>query len=164
MRIPEGSYQARVIDYGVGSTKAGLPQVEIKFGFMVDGQPTTMYYFGGFGEKSLKHTVKALAVCGFTGDEVGLSDSTSGALDMSKDVLLVVSDNEYNGTVNSRIQWINEIDGGGSARAKLTKEEVRSKLATVNIKGQLAAIRAEMGLNLAKPKAAVKADDSDLPF
>ena len=145
--VRAGTYDARVVDYGVGSNKKGDPQIEVKFAFNADGQERTLTWFGGVTDKSLPHTMKALHIMGFDGSRMldELADGVnSGILDTIGQVSIVVEHDTYEGKTFARVKWINQI-GGAGFRNLMDRGQAKTKLGAVNWKGALAAVKQDMG-------------------
>lgn len=147
-KVKAGSYEARVLDYGVGETKEGAPNIMIHFGFNdSDGDPHEMTWFGSLKEgKAQEISLKALLTCGFTGnDPVELADGIhSGVLDSIQPVRLTIDENEYQGKRSMRILWINPV-GSMAMERRLTKSDARVKMSMLNLKGSLALLRETSG-------------------
>jgi hypothetical protein len=142
--MTDGKYTARVIDYGIGETKAGLPQVILRFEFMdTEKNIQRMNWFGTLKEgKGREMTAKALLNCGFTGSDLSTiacgpeSKVFSENLDVEIDVQ---TENDLEGKPRQRIRWINKV--GGSSFKKLSKEDAVRKLSGINIKGEILAMQ-----------------------
>lgn len=156
MALKPGIYTARIADYGITKTKDGLPQVKITFA--IDGDQITWY--GSFKERAQKYTLDSLLVCGLVGDDVSTLaiGPASAALDMSKDISLVLAEQEYDGKTNLRVRWINE--PGGQAAQTMNSGEAAQIFEGLNLKAALLERRQATGKK-SEPK---KVDLSDLPF
>lgn len=160
--VKPGIYIAKIVDYGFSLTKAGAPQAKVTLEFMEDGQKRQLTWFGGFGEKQIKHTLKALITCGLCTDVEAMADGlASNALDLNKELSIVVEHNNYNGKISAKVCWINEPIVNKFATV-IAKPEVRAKLAALNLKGELAAMRQQMGVKAPAPQPA--AGDFDPNF
>ena len=151
-KIPAGRHSAKVIDYGLGETKNGDPQVKIRF--KLDGDGSEITWFGSLKEgRAREITIDALLVCGMVGDDLNdLSGGAgSGILNEKKSVSIVVEDEEYNGKTTTKVKWINDIDGGGRSLAPDKKPLLKS------MKGDILARRAQRGKVDSK-------DNEELPF
>lgn len=108
--FPGGKFLTRAKQWALTETKAGDPQVFIAFADVGDlGQPPA--YFGGFGEKSLSHTMKALRACGWQGHDVLELERADCGLDRNQ-VELVVEHEQYEGKPRAKAKWIN-VPGAG---------------------------------------------------
>lgn len=138
----KGNFKGNVIDYGVNETKEGLPQVFIVFN--VPELNKKMTWYGSFkSEQSREITVKAILNCGFTGKSI--ADLAGGkeakVLDEHKELELNIDEQEYNGKVQERIQWINV---PYAVKNKLSKAEAISKMSGMNLEGLMYKIRSEV--------------------
>jgi hypothetical protein len=153
-RIPDGKYEARVIDYGVSQTKAGDPQVMVKFKLVLDGSEIT--WFGSLKEgRPQEITFDTLQrVLAMQGDDLDALNggSGSGILDEKKVVMLVIASEEYQGKLYTRVKWVNEI--GQPVKKNLDRESIQ-KLKSLN--AAFKARRKETG-------AKSPARDEELPF
>jgi len=144
--IKPGKYQARLKDYWIGKTSAGLPQAELVFEFEADDELRELMWFGSFKEKARPHTIKALLYCGFHGNDLTtLADGRDGgALELGKEVVITIAKEiDDRGNPRLRINWINPI-GGAAFRDKVNRGELGGSLAS--LKGDVAAIRKETGI------------------
>jgi len=135
-----GKYNAKVVDYFMSETRAGNPQVVLKF-MMEDGN--TIYHYMSLSEKAQPYTAKTLAVLGYEGQDVNLlaDGPKTNILNLSKTVELVLDNEEWNGKVNLKVKWVNEL--GGTNFKKLAKEEAAKKLIGVDLRGHLAELKAQ---------------------
>ncbi len=143
--VQPGKYIAKIIDYGIGTTKAGDPTVVVKFGWGT----YSMIWNGSLKPgKAQEITIKALLRMGLKDDDKleNLADGTdSGLLDLEKDVELDVQMDTYDGKTRPKIAWINEV-GGGKFKNAMAKDEFKTKLGGLDIRNNLKAIRHEMGI------------------
>jgi hypothetical protein len=145
--IKPGKYQARLANYWIGKTSAGLPQAELLFEFEIDGEPRELIWFGSFKEKARPYTLKALLYCGMKGDDpTSIADGPEGgALELGKEVLITIArETDDKGNPRLRINWINPL-GGAHFRERVNRGDLRNQLAS--LKGEMAAVRKETGIN-----------------
>lgn len=139
--IPDGRHMAKVIDYGLSETKAGDPQVRVRF--KLDGDGSEITWFGSLKEgKAQEITVDALLVMGFTGSDLTALEGGSGSkvLNEEKSVSIVVEAETYNGKTTSKVKWVNSIDGGAK------KLDPSKKSSLKNLGGLVMARRKELGI------------------
>ncbi len=169
--VKPGNYLGKVVDYSITQTKKGAPQAAVKFSFKEDGVDRVLTWFSGFGDKQIKHTLKALVLCGLNTDVESMSDGlSSNALDTNKEVLLVVEHDSYDGKTSAKIAWVNDPNhpqnANGAPNANkfgniMAKSEVKAKLGLLNLKGELAMVRQQMGVKVSAPCAQQSASDFD---
>lgn len=173
MSVKPGKYIGRVVDYGIGTTKNGDPQVMVQFRFEdSDHKTQQMTWFGSLkqgqeGKKAPREiTIDALLACGLATDEIeSLANGPQGcALDEERDVQLTIEEEtDDKGKVRSKIRWIN-IPGGAAFRDKLSFQDARIKLGALNLKGDVKFRRQQTGItNTHKPPTDTAPHD-DLPF
>jgi hypothetical protein len=166
-QILAGKYQAKILDYGIGLTEAGNPQIMIILGFD-DGQPRELTWYGSLKEgKAREITIKALLACGLKGNDIdGIADGIGGGpLDADTPVSITVEyETNQNGKSFPRVRWINR--SGSALKNKMTKEEAKIKLGCLNLKGEVIAARQETGLKEPKQKdnASFNHCNEDIPF
>lgn len=113
--LKPGTYKACPMDWGVSKTKTGTEQIFVNIavsGINPDGQEdlVNITWFGFLTEKAKDRTIEAIYKMGFNGDFEGLAlGHDSKALDVSKTIMVVTENEEYEGETNSKIKWINEI-------------------------------------------------------
>lgn len=155
--IDPGRYLGKVKQYGIGTTKAGDPNVTVIFGFKDNlNQERELTWFGSLKEgRAREITIDALLVCGFKGNDIGAlaGGPETGLLDLNTDVDLVVENEEYNGKVSTKIKWINR--AGGAAFKDKADPSLIQKMAGMNLKADVAARRAATG---------VKDSGDEIPF
>lgn len=169
--LPEGTYRARGLSAALGMTAQNKEQVGIEF-VLLDSEGTEgarMTYFGSFSEKALEHTIKALRIAGWTGDD--LSDFQGIG---TTDVDLVVAHEEYEGKWSAKIKWVNPAGSGGPAlKAPMSPEQAKAFAA--RMKGQILGLERNIGTPRAATRQASRPapgrppeprphTDSDLPF
>lgn len=139
-----GRYEGKILDYGIGETKMGNPQIFVKFKI---GEKS-LTWFGSLSEKAIEITGKALIACGFKGTDLSvLADGlNSNALDLDKTLSLVVENEEYKGKTYTKIKWVNELNSG--ATEKLNKAGAVQKLSGMNLTGKMIQLQQEMGNNV----------------
>lgn len=137
--MEEGRYRARGIQGALGETKGGAEQVAVEFEFLdepVKGQRIT--WFGYFTDKTTEHTVKALRTCGWQG-----ADLTDLSGVDANEVILVIQNEEYEGTWRSKVRFINSLNGGLALKNPLDENKARAFAA--RMKGQILAIDQSSG-------------------
>lgn len=119
--IKAGRYSATVKEHGITETKAGLPQVAVRFEIPYEDGIRELTWFGSFKEKALPITIKALLACGLKGS------NPADDLTIGQEVSLVIdidTDEETNKERNI-IKWVNAPGGLGKV---LDAAEARAKL------------------------------------
>lgn len=143
--IPSGTYEAKVVDYTVGETKNGTPQVLVMFQTLpTEHQPSTTITWYGLlnGDRAQEITIAALLTMGLKGNDLAplCGGKQTGVLDFDTVLNIVVEDHTYNGKTTSRVSWVNAQPGF----RKATNPQTASKIA--GLKGAVAAARQATGI------------------
>ena len=101
---PAGYHLAKCVEWALTETKKGDPQVFLKFKALDGTEPPA--YFGGFGERSLPFTLKALRACGWTGADVTEIENAHCGLD-ANEVSLKVEHETYEGVERAKVSFVN---------------------------------------------------------
>lgn len=136
----EGIFRARAVEGQFGYTNGGKEQVAVTF-LLEGGQRLTWY--GYFTEKTEERTFESLRYCGWEGTD--LSDLTG--IDRNE-VELVVEEEEYDGKVKSKVQWVNRPSSPVMARP-MDKAQVKSF--AERMKGKLLAYDRSKGVTHGPP-------------
>jgi hypothetical protein len=91
----------------LGYTSKGTESVGVEFVLKESGQRVSWY--GYFSEKTTERTIEALRFCGWTGQD--LSDLSEIGQDQNVEVNLVIEQEEYEGKVRAKVQWVNRAGG-----------------------------------------------------
>lgn len=159
--IQPGWYDAKILDYGIKATKSGAPQVTVTFGVKSGDKEHRLYWNSSFTEKALKFTLKALVNMGLSTAVEEMADGpSSNALDMTKSVRVEVEHNTYNNETTARVCSVAK-SSGDNFRALMSKTDVRAKLGSLNLKGELAAVRNELGIKPTSPAPVAKTPAAD---
>jgi hypothetical protein len=102
-------------------------------------------------------------------DDVALG-SAGEALDKDQEVELVIAqETDEKGNSRLKVQYVNK--PGGASFKRLAPQEAKAKLRTLNVKGELAALRKDLGVSAPVKKAASQSptvtsfdEDEDLNF
>lgn len=146
--INAGKYLGKVLDYGIGKTKDGEPNIMLMFGFKdSSGVDQDLIWRGSLKEgKAREITIDALLILGLVGNDLSLlaHGNGSGVLNQEKEVQLVVEHETYNGKTFAKVRYINEV-GGGAFKEKMGKDEAITKLGGLNLGGDVFARREAKG-------------------
>lgn len=136
--IKAGTYEAKVVDYGVTKTKKGDPMVMVRFTiYDAEGSAHNITWYGTFSSpKSQEISSEALAVCGMkTKNFAELANGAgSGVLDQNKVVQLTVVNEEWEGKTRTKVKYINP-PGGGGFRDKMSKADAAQLFSGLNLAG-----------------------------
>jgi hypothetical protein len=92
------------------SKEKGTPQVAVVFEILRGpdaGQKVT--WMGYFTDKSTERTLKALRICGFTGDDL----DTFADQRPTNEVQLILENETYDGKTRVKVAWVNDPTFGG---------------------------------------------------
>jgi len=136
-----GIYEAKVTDFGVGTTKKGDPMAMVRFGYVdSDGDSHSATWYGTFGtEKSSEISCETLAVCGYTSNNLAdlAKGAGSGVLDENRVVSLTLANDTYEGVTRLKIKYVNP-PGGAGFRSSLEHSEAVKAFKGVNIGAAMA--------------------------
>ena len=140
--IEPGTYKAKLIDYGITESSNGKPTVVLKF---INENGDEISHWMYLTEKAQPYTAKTLMVFGYNGEDLTqlAAGTEGGLLDTTKEVEIVMENEEWEGKTRCKVKWINEPGGGGFK--KLAKAEATKLLAGVNLKAHVAEIRQATG-------------------
>jgi len=138
--LKQGDHIAHVASWGVRETKSGAPQIFVKL-------DNGLTWFGSLNEgKAREITLKALFVMGFCGNDLDELVTDSDALDVNKDLRVVVEhDTDENGKIRAVAKWINEI-GGGAMKGTLDHKSAVSALKGLKAKGDIMKLKKELNV------------------
>lgn len=180
--IKPGKYIARPVQgLFTESPEKKTPCVAVEFQFEIDtlaGKSTeTLWWQGWFSEKSLERTMEALVVMGFLEDAPRNADQSFGNTNFipGSEVQITIENEPYtdkNGAPKDsmKIKWVNKV--GGSQFAVMDSAAAAAMVKSIDLKTQMAAARAALGLKkpatpAANPRVknyAPGADNSEIPF
>lgn len=146
--IPNGTYKAKALNYGITKSKAGDAQATINFRLLVnpETQETADIMWDGYlkSPKSFEITLDALLILGYTENTLDLFAEGKG-LKEGKYVSVVVEEEEYNGRVKPKIKFINE-EGSSFTKDFLAKNDAVVKLNGLNLSAAMLERKQKMGL------------------
>ena len=148
------NYQAKIINYGIGETKAKELAVIINFKVKkTEGDYTDMMWQGSLKEgRAREITLDALLVCGLSDNNLERVAKGDG-LDKEKVVQVTIEQEEYNGKMYDRIRWINEVGSG-------QKEMLAASDAILRLKG----LSLEANIMERKSKNGKPSKQDEIPF
>lgn len=118
--IPEGKYKGQVEDWYFAKSSKGTPYIAVRFRLLNTGD--FVWWYGYFSPATIERTVESLRYCGWTGCEIDrMAEDGMG----SKQPILVIEHEEYEGQVRARVRWINSGDPVVSA-PRLKDDELRA--------------------------------------
>lgn len=161
-----GSYIVRATAWDFGQTSKGTDQVAVTFEVQ-PGEPeagNTITWYGYFSEKATKRTLEGLKHAGWTGKP---EDFETLAGMGTKDCIVEVELDTYEGKTRPKVKWVNSLDGGGGAGLKAPLDPAARKSFAARMKGELVAFAREGGAPAARPQAAPPVSDQStdgIPF
>jgi hypothetical protein len=133
--VANGTYRATAESAVLGTTKTGKEQIAVQFKLTDLGVRLT--WRGFFTEKTTDRTFESLRACGWAGDDVSAVTFPPG-----NEVEIVVENEEYDGKVHPKIQWVNTI---GGASVQNAMDPVQAKSFGARMKGALIAFDQKNG-------------------
>lgn len=189
--IAAGKHKAHAVRGMFAKTKKGDEQVIVSFELSEGAhQGERIVWRGSFSENKCgattvaQRTLDSLTYCGWDGDtEAGVYEYTDeegikrqeqvAYLTPSiatKDVILVVEHEEYEGKTSARVAWVNSADGGGALLAKNTMSADEGASFAARLKAKMLAKKANSGGGAQAPAqtngrpAAAQDATKDVPF
>lgn len=96
--------RSKALEWVLGESENGKPHIAVSFKIKdTDGEEKFVSWRGFFTDAAIDRTIESLRYLGFEGDDLG----NLVGLDKNE-VELVVEDEEYEGKVYARVQWINK--------------------------------------------------------
>jgi hypothetical protein len=144
----------------MGRTQGGKEQLGIQW--TLEGGETIWSYHYFSSPKALDITVDTLQAIGWDPIENGWAlDSINGPTRLvGQEAQLVLAEDEYEGKVRVRVQFVNNINGGGGLRETMTEDEVKAFVAGLR---QRAGVSASDTVWTA-PSASAPDEDDKVPF
>ncbi len=144
--IPEGTYRAKVVFYGMRTTQAGKLEPAIVFNATDnDGRIHRVFWRSSLNEGTARtNTIKSLFACGYPPDKISKIASfadgpDSGLLDMKQDVEVVIiheADKENPSKIYPRVQWVNDLKALKFQNA-IDKQETMRLLQGMNLEADM---------------------------
>ena len=160
--LTPGSYDGKIVDYGIGKTKKDKPQAFIVFEIPVEDKLVRLTWYGLLDPKPSEEgkrapseiTVATLLDCGYSAETIEMmaAGPTSNALEIGHEMTLVVEDNTWEGETNSRIKYVN-IKGQSRGPVRMSYEQASAGLPSGALKAQLMRARAGKGGATNVPKS-----------
>jgi hypothetical protein len=155
-----GKYTGRAQSWELTENDAG--EVSVVVQFRLEGNPehdgTVRTWRGYFkSDKSQEIAIKALRTVGWSGDDImDLSGLDSNLVELD------INEEEYNGKVYDKVNWVNVI--GGGLKVKPLSEDRRRAFAE-GMKGKIAMVTQRMSQrNTGAPTPAASLGEDGLPF
>lgn len=115
IRVNPGRYDANLTDAEASTSKAGYPMLVCKYKVHVDeNQTPTMRDYISFSPAAAKMAADKLVALGHAdaiSKDFDLEELAKKMVADSRTVTVTVEDEEYQGSVSSRIQWVNYKEG-----------------------------------------------------
>ena len=154
----KGRFNGYVTDYGIGETKAGDPQVIVKFMVKFPDGEQEMTWRGSLKGKATEFTLKSLLVLGFEGTDIsrladGVNQPSPMPIAPGAEASLVIDEETNTETQKTyhKISWVNNIGGGGSEIKRMDIGTAKAKLAALNLAGEITKLRVASPTTSAKP-------------
>lgn len=113
--------RGKAVEWELGYSKTGNEQIGVRFEFL-DGDRGSITWYGYFTDKAWLYTVENLKTCGWDGKSLAALDGMG-----TREVELVLVEDNYDGTPRLKVKYINAPGGGGLAmKMPMTANERRS--------------------------------------
>lgn len=143
-----GTYRANAIRAELGESQNGTPFAAVTF--RLEDKDETIVWYGYLTDRTTERTLRSLRIAGWVGNDLRTIEGDGSALRESVD--LVIQDDEYNGKVRSKVQWVNKVKGSGA----LDKDALAKRLAAV---AKVTTKEKPIALGFERTP-----DDSEIPF
>lgn len=157
-----GTFEAKIVDYGISETKAGDPAPFIYLEVAFPEGPAFMTWRGSFKEgKAREIALRTLIACGFRGSDPAIlvDGAEGGALPVGAVIHAVIEEDTYDGKTYHKVAWINTPGSSSGAPKRADAAAAKAKLLKLNVAGDLARLRASSPA----PTPALVGDE-DTPF
>lgn len=144
MTLKAGTFRAKGMSAALGYTQGGKEQVAVELRIVEEeflGDAITWY--GYFTENTTERTLESLRLLGWAGDD--LFDLSGIG---STEVRVVIKEEEYEGKLRLKAEWINPIGGLGLAKPM---NDQQAKAFAARMKGSVLAMNKKQGT---KPQSA----------
>jgi hypothetical protein len=153
-----GTYVARATEWDLGTTDNGKDYIGVLFR-IEEGEAVgqTITWYGYFTEKTEQRTIESLRYCGWEGHNF----ADLNGLDKNL-VKIVVDEEEYEGRIRTKVQWINRL--GSMAIKNVMDDKARAAFAA-RMKGAAMAISKDLakGVDSGRPERAGSQADQTAP-
>ena len=150
--IKPGKYEAVAIaGQFTQSAEKKTPCVAILFEFDCNGNTEQLWWTGWLSPAAMERTIENLTVIGYDEEKGHLADGSIPAAHFSGNKVEIVIDEEHytakdgSPKTSMKIKYVNKI-GGNSPFGVQNPNEIKAMLANVNLKAQIKAARAKLGL------------------
>jgi len=146
--IIAGQFDAKVADYGIGTTQQNKPMAMVRFDYLdKDNHPHSINWYGSFNEgKAMEITAEALTLMGFRGTNPAdlAAGSGSGVLNEQNQVSITIKPDTYDGKTRMKVAYVNPL-GGGGFRDLMDKGAAVQAFSGINCGAAFAAAQQKVG-------------------
>jgi len=149
MNITPGTYTAKVKSYQIGlheKTGTPIPKVQFEFADNVGETQTIVMHMYMTQQSNADITIKNLITLGLNGDVLdlcgGLQSGKHAALDTTKEVSIVIENENYDGKTTAKVKYINEVGDAGPGFGKVLDNV--SCFNGISFKGDILRIKQEL--------------------
>ena len=153
--IKPGKYTAVAVQGQFTKSKEkGTPCVAVLFEFKCNGETEKLWWTGWLSPAAIERTIETLANVGYLEDKGHLQDGSIPESHFAKtEVQIVIDEEKYtnqNGEEKSsmKIKYVNKINNGFD----VDPNDVKAMMSGIDIKAQMKAARAKLGLKVQAPK------------
>lgn len=166
-----GKYLCHAIGFQVGVAGTGIVQIGVRLK-LNDFTERSVTWYGYMSPKAMDRTVKALRLMGWRGSDI--SELEDPDIKLDNEVEVTIGEEEYQGQVRLKAQWINE-PGSGGMKTVLSGNDLKAKAKELQTQilasdpSNASKYAASTDTKKAKPKqnnppVAPDGPDEDLPF
>lgn len=142
-----GSYEAKVIDFGIMKSKNGSPMAAVMFEYKIPtGGTERITWFGSFNGGAREFTVETLIRLGFVGKngaELNKGNG-SGVLNQEKTFEVVLKNETYMDKTRTKVAFVN-LPGGSAFKEKMADGDAAVLMGGMNLEADFMQARAHVG-------------------
>lgn len=131
MSIPIGRHPARGIEAKFGKAGTGTPEIAVLFE-LTEGAAKghRITWHGYFSDRAQQRTFEALRYMGWQGDDLlTLNGPLASVAD--QEVELDCGEEEYDGKLHIKVNWVNRLGGGVALKEEMGADELRKFAASM---------------------------------
>lgn len=164
MRLTPGKYHVRVVKAFATEAQSGTPGIT----FMFECESGEIDCTRWITDKTRDYVIKDLDTLGFSFDMLGDQENLDRIDDIVRgnEVEIVVADEEYRGTVEAKVKWINAVGsrGGGNTKASVWEALTGKTPAVSAVARKDGLVSGPRSVPVASQQPFAPVSDQDVPY